>query len=237
MRRAGSSSTLRKTFLARHIDYAKRVSEKYTHNGPSDALKTLNQGVGRRSRLRRSRIEVGHERATYEMRITTATSRQHHQQPLHDPEDALGSRDLTPTAAQPRSPRLRRRRACRRDTPGRAQTWRPHRSGRDRYAISRHSLMVKKKRKRKKNKKRMKKDLPRGGMTIRVRTVATVRHRVVRRGLPMSTTPMKPLAVASATAAYATHLLYRDRDSHALQKRNPSTTTRSFGNVIRSDTT
>jgi len=203
------------------------------------------------------------------MRITTATSRQHHQQPLHDPEDALGSRDptptatqprsrqhhhlrhrllhdpgdalgsrdLTPTAAQPRSPRLRRRRACRRDIPGRAQTWRPHRSGRDRYAISRHSLMVKKKRKRKKNKKRMKKDLPRGGMTIRVRTVATVRHRVVRRGLPMSTTPMKPLAVASATAAYATHLLYRDRDSHALQRRNPSTTTRSFGNVIRSDTT
>jgi hypothetical protein len=85
-------------------------------------------------------------------------------------------------------------------------------------------LIIKKKkrkkeknRKNKKNKTRMKKGLPRGGMTIRV--------------------PMKLLAVASATAAYATHLLYRDRDLRALQRRSLSTITRSFGNVIRSDTT
>src|SRR3981189_1794177 len=103
--------------------------------------------------------------------------------------------------------------------------------------MSRHSLMLgkrkNKKKSKKKNKTRMKRGLPRGGMTIRVRTVATVGHRVVRRGLPMSTAPMKLLAVASATAAYAIHLLYRDRDSRALQRRSPSTTTRSFGKVIR----
>ena len=97
VRRAGSSSTLRKTFLARHIDYAKRVLEKYTHNGPSDAFKNLNQEENHR---RRTRIEV----------ITMATSWQHNHHrhpPLHDAGGALLSSDPTqPSATHSTSPHM-----------------------------------------------------------------------------------------------------------------------------------
>ena len=65
--------------------------------------------------------------------------------------------------------------------------------------------------------------LPRGGITIQARTVATVVHHVVRRERQISTiAPMKLLAVASATVAYATHLLYPDQDLRARQEKPKS---------------
>jgi hypothetical protein len=69
---------------------------------------------------------------------------------------------------------------------------------------------MKKKNKTRVKKRKMKKGLPRGGITIRVRTVATVVYHVVRRERQISIAPIKLLAVASVTAAYATHFLYLD---------------------------
>jgi hypothetical protein len=183
---------------------ARPVFNRQTYNAPNNALKHRNQEGDHR---RRNRIEVESQKPVY---ATTATSRQHHHQrhrPLHDPGDALRSRDLTPAAVYPRSPSLLHfRRACRRDTHGVARSWRHHRRG---HAMSRHSLM-KKKNKTRVKKRKMKKGLPRGGITIRVRTVATVVYHVVRRERQISIAPIKLLAVASVTAAYATHFLYLD---------------------------
>ena len=122
VRRAGSSSTLRKTFLARHIDYAKRVLEKYTHNEPSVALKILNQEGYHR---RRTRIEATiamstswwhnhHRHRPFHDLGVALRSRDQTQsrRPLHDLGAALRSRDPTPAAAKPQSRRLRFRRAC-----------------------------------------------------------------------------------------------------------------------------
>jgi hypothetical protein len=128
VRRAGSSSTLRKTFLARHIDYAKRVLEKYTHNEPSDALKILNQEGDHR---RRTRIEATTATATswrhnhhrhrplHDLGValrsrdpTPAAVKLQSRHPLHDSGAALRSRDPTPAAVKPQSRRLRFRCAC-----------------------------------------------------------------------------------------------------------------------------
>ena len=123
-----SSSTLRETSLARHIDYVKRVLEKDTHDGRSDALKNLNQEENHR---RENRIEVESRRAicgrgsvilstslhspTREERkaMTTATSwrRNHHcHRPLHDPGDEPGDPSYTETQRQ--RPSNRRAVAC-----------------------------------------------------------------------------------------------------------------------------
>jgi hypothetical protein len=173
---------------------ARPVFNRQTHNAPNNALKHRNQEGDHR---RRNRIEDESQKPVY---VTTATSRQHHHQrhrPLHDPEDALRSRDLTSAAVQPRSPSLH----FRRDTHGVARSWRHYRNG---HAMSHHSLMKKKKKTRVK-KRKTKKGLPRGGITIRVGTVATVVHHEVRRERQISTiAPMKLLAVATATPAYAT---------------------------------
>jgi hypothetical protein len=120
VRRAGSSSTLRKTFLARHIDYAKRVLEKYTHNEPSVALKILNQEGYHR---RRTRIE-----ATIAM--STSWRHNHHRhRPFHDLGVALRSRDQTPAAVKLQEPspatRLRGRPPKQRPNAGGRQTAEP----------------------------------------------------------------------------------------------------------------
>jgi hypothetical protein len=97
--------------------------------------------------------------------MTTVTSWQHHHQrhrPLPDAGDALLSRDPTPATVKPRSRRLSFLRACRRDTPGVARSWRHHLSARARHAMSRHSLGGRMKKEsrgkmKKKNKTRVKK--------------------------------------------------------------------------------
>jgi len=86
--------------------------------------------------------------------------------PGDEPGDPLLRRDPTPTTVKPQRRRLRFLRACRHDTPGEARSWRRHLSARGRYMLLLKMMRRMKKTTRvKKRKRKMKKDLPRGGMT------------------------------------------------------------------------